>query len=105
MFNTKYPPILPGLVAAAVGAVVLTFCQPAVAQEKTVMVFEKDGAKLTLFREQRMCVGAARYAEHQDASGRVGGCWIIAEGVVLVSFLDGERGNVPVGAFKQQEGA
>lgn len=30
-----------------------------------------------------------------DSREPVPGCWVLTDGVVLVSFLDGERGNIP----------
>lgn len=64
-----------------------------------------DGSAVTLHAGRGICRGEARAAIWRPAPGSsadyVPGCWIIVtiDGtpVVLVSFLDGERGTIPVG--------
>ena len=64
-----------------------------------------DGSRVLLYPHAGPCVGSARLAEHVTAAGeRTPGCWIFLDtGVVLVSFLDGERGNIPVAKLKRPE--
>ena len=104
----RVPPILPFLAAAAVAAVTLTFCAPAPAQPVTdqPMAFAQasDGARVLLYRKAGPCVGQARFAEHVAPNGeKTPGCWVLTDGMVLVSFLDGERGNIPVSQLKLPE--
>lgn len=61
-----------------------------------------DGAKVLLYAKSGPCVGSARLAEHVSAEGeKTPGCWVLAQSYVLVSFLDGDRGNIPVGHLKR----
>ena len=56
-----------------------------------------DGARVVLHDEAGPCVGEAKLAEHIAPNGdKVQGCWLGAPGIVNVSFLDGERGSIPV---------
>ena len=56
-----------------------------------------DGARVVLHDEAGPCVGEAKLAEHIAPNGdKVQGCWLAAPGIVNVSFLDGERGSIPV---------
>jgi hypothetical protein len=56
-----------------------------------------DGARVVLYDQSGPCVGAARLAEHISPDGeKTPGCWLLLQGTVLVSFLDGERGDIPV---------
>ncbi len=61
-----------------------------------------DGAKVLLYAKAGPCVGAARLAEHVSAEGeKTAGCWVLTQSHVLVSFLDGDRGNIPVAHLKR----
>lgn len=61
-----------------------------------------DGAKVLLYAKSGPCVGQARLAEHVAADGeKTPGCWVLTSSHVLVSFLDGDRGNIPVGHLKR----
>ena len=61
-----------------------------------------DGAKVLLYAKTGPCVGQARLAEHVTPGGdKTPGCWVVTESHVLVSFLDGDRGNIPVGMLKK----
>jgi hypothetical protein len=63
-----------------------------------------DGARVLLYTKAGPCVGSARYAEHVSPEGeKTPGCWVMTENLVLVSFLDGERGNIPVAHLKKAE--
>ncbi len=57
------------------------------------------GASVTLYTGRGVCVGEARAAMWRPAPGDsrepAPGCWLLTDGVVLISFLDGERGNIP----------
>jgi hypothetical protein len=56
-----------------------------------------DGARIVLHDEAGPCVGSAKLAEYVPLSGAiVQGCWLAVPGSVTVSFLDGERGKVPL---------
>lgn len=79
---------------------------PLQAQNQQVMAFAQagDGARVLLYTQVGPCVGQARFAEHIAPGGeKTPGCWVMAEGLVLVSFLDGERGNIPVAQLKRAE--
>lgn len=64
-----------------------------------------DGSTVTLHMGRGECAGAARVAIWRPAPGRdvpaVRGCWVLAQdgSAVFVSFLDGERGDIPVGSL------
>lgn len=62
-----------------------------------------DGSTLTLHDEAGPCIGPARLAvwRSADAKTSVPGCWIAAGERVRVAYLDGDVGNVAVGAFKR----
>jgi hypothetical protein len=61
-----------------------------------------DGAKVLLYAKSGPCVGTARLAEHVAPDGeKTPGCWVLTSSHVLVSFLDGDRGNIPVGHLKR----
>ncbi len=64
-----------------------------------------DGSvRLVLHDDARMCLGDAKYAEFQEpGKPSVGGCWKISGMSVVVSFLDGDTGNIPVTAFQKYE--
>lgn len=63
-----------------------------------------DGARVVLHDKSGPCVGSARLAEHIAPNGdRVPGCWLLANDIVKVSFLDGERGNIPVAHLKKAQ--
>jgi hypothetical protein len=76
---------------------------PARAQSEVFAVAQSgDGAKVLLYAKTGLCVGQARLAEHVALSGaKTPGCWLVTESHVLISFLDGERGNIPVGDLKK----
>lgn len=79
---------------------------PLQAQNQKVVAYAQsgDGARVLLYTQTGPCVGQARFAEHIAPDGeKTPGCWVINEGVVLVSFLDGERGNIPVAQLKRAE--
>ena len=62
----------------------------------------RDGARVLLHTGAGPCVGAARLAEHVSAEGeKTPGCWLMMQGTILVSFLDGERGDIPVAHLKR----
>lgn len=62
-----------------------------------------DGATVTLHDGPGQCVGAARHAvwASADRARSVPGCWILHGDAVLVSFLDGERGDIAVGHLRR----
>jgi hypothetical protein len=69
-----------------------------------VLAFAKsgDGASIVLHEKPGPCIGRARYAEHITAQGeRTAGCWLKTSDKVLISFLDGERGDIPLVHLKQ----
>lgn len=59
-----------------------------------------DGATITLHGGAGICLGEALAAVwrpgHGSAAAPVPGCWLLVGEDVLVSFLDGERANIPV---------
>lgn len=65
-----------------------------------------DGSRVVLRDDVGPCVGKAKLAEYVPLDGAVvPGCWLAAPGHVLVSFLDGERGKVPVADLKSPAAA
>lgn len=85
------------LVAGLVGASL-----PLHATEVFAIAQSSDGAKVLLYSKSGPCLGNARLAEHVSAEGeKTPGCWVLAQSYVLVSFLDGDRGNIPVGQLKR----
>lgn len=80
------------LVLCALAAAVLP------AQARVVAVATSgDGARVELHDQSGPCVGAARLAEHVAADGqKVPGCWLADSEAVQISFLDGERGRIPL---------
>lgn len=80
------------LAAASVDAKVLAFVQSG------------DGARIVLYDEAGPCVRSAKLAEHISLNGdKVQGCWLTASGNVMVSFLDGERGTIPLAHLRPLE--
>lgn len=56
-----------------------------------------DGARIVFHDDVGPCVGRAKLAEYVPVNGAVvPGCWLATPSHVAVSFLDGERGSVPV---------
>jgi hypothetical protein len=79
---------------------------PLQAQNQQVVAFAQggDGARVLLYLATGPCVGQARLAEHIAPGGeKTPGCWVMSDGLVLVSFLDGERGNIPLAQLKRAE--
>lgn len=61
-----------------------------------------DGARILFYTQAGPCVGQARLAEHVAPGGaKTPGCWLLTASTVLVSFFDGERGDVPVSHLKR----
>lgn len=90
-----------GFVAGLVAAGVLAMCMaPPAHAAPFATVTASDGATVTLRTDRGPCLGDALLAVWQSADGQrqVPGCWVLADGgtVVLVSWLDGDRGNLPV---------
>ena len=89
---------------SVLAASVLCLAGPARA-EMFAVAQSSDGARVQLYSVAGPCVGSARLAEHISSTGeKTPGCWILAEGTVLVSFLDGDRGNIPVAHLKRVSG-
>ena len=92
--------------STVLAASLLCAAWPLQAQNQQVVAFAQsgDGARVLLYTKAGPCVGQARYAEHVAPDGeKTPGCWVMTEGVVLVSFLDGERGNIPVAQLRRAE--
>jgi len=86
---------------AAGAALVASLALPAQAQ---VLAFAQsgDGASIVLHERSGPCMGKARLAEHITAAGqRTSGCWLKTTEKVLISFLDGERDDIPLIHLKQ----
>jgi len=61
-----------------------------------------DGARVLLYSDTGPCVGGARLAEHVAPGGeKTPGCWVLYQTMVMVSFLDGERGDIPVAQLRK----
>ena len=92
--------------STVLAASLLCAAWPLQAQNQQVVAFAQsvDVARVRLYTKAGPCVGQARYAEHVAPDGeKTPGCWVMTEGVVLVSFLDGERGNIPVAQLRRAE--
>jgi hypothetical protein len=88
---------------ALLAASLLGAAWTAQAQDEVFAVAQSgDGAKVYLYAAAGPCVGQARLAEHVAPGGeKTPGCWVVNDSYVLVSFLDGDRGNIPVGLLKK----
>lgn len=89
--------------SSLIAATALCAAWPLQAQNQQVVAFAQsgDGARVLLYTEAGPCVGQARFAEHIAPAGdKTPGCWVMTEGVVLVSFLDGERGDIPTARLR-----
>ena len=89
----------------------LAFCAliacAAYAQAGVVMVATApDGSSVMLTDETGPCVDGARLAVwvSPDAQRKVAGCYRVFPQGVAVSFLDGDRGDIPHGALKAPTG-
>ena len=77
---------------------VATLAASAAAQARVIAVADSpDGARIELHDDAGICVGLAKLAEHIAKDGeKVLGCWIAVQTTITVSFLDGERANIPM---------
>jgi hypothetical protein len=67
------------------------------ADEAIAVAQSADGAHVLLYTQSGPCTGQARLAQHVAPDGeKTPGCWVMSESMVLISFLDGERGNIPL---------
>jgi hypothetical protein len=86
----------------ALAAGVMAATPPALAEKMFAFAQSSDGARVLLYDQSGPCVGAARLAEHISPDGtKTPGCWLLLQGTVLVSFLDGERGDIPVSHLRR----
>ena len=62
------------------------------------IVTADGGSSIRITREQGPCLGDAKVAQwvSRDALTVVPGCWITDGRMVYISFLDGDRADVPV---------
>lgn len=62
-----------------------------------------DGSSVTLYDDAGPCINGAKLAVwvSPDAQKRVPGCYVAGNGAVFVSFLDGDRADIPVQALKK----
>lgn len=89
------------VIIAAAG--LLAAAQPTQARVVAIAI-SGDGARIELHDQAGPCVGAARLAEHVVPGGhKVAGCWLADAQAVRISFLDGERGNIPLSHFNPVE--
>ena len=89
------------LAATLLAAVPLAQAEPPL-EKVLALAQSSDGARVLLYTHAGPCVGAARFAEHVSPDGdKTPGCWLVNRGVVMVSFLDGERGDIPVAKLKR----
>lgn len=72
--------------------------------EPVAVVTAQSGASITLTDERGPCVAEARLAiwRSPDGAARVDGCYLIVPPAgVIVSFLDGERADIPIASLKK----
>jgi len=98
------------VVGIVIGA--LATCSPARAQDigRAILVATSgDGASITLHDGRGLCVGEARAAvwASPDRTSTILGCWVAAQSspYVLVSFLDGERADIPLARLVRVAGS
>ena len=92
---------MPLVRTAALATSLLVLAWPAHA-EVFAVAQASDGAKVLFYSKAGPCVGSARLAEHVAADGeKTPGCWVLTQSHVLVSFLDGDRGNIPVAQLRR----
>lgn len=93
-----------GLTASAVVASCMTppkaRAQSADTGSAVATATASDGSVITLHTGRGPCVGEARLAVWTAPPGKiisepVPGCWLLTSGVVTISFLDGERADIP----------
>jgi hypothetical protein len=87
-----------------VGAGVALCAGLALPAQAQVLAFAQsgDGASIVLHERSGPCTGKARLAEHITAAGeRTSGCWLKTSEKVLISFFDGERGDIPLSHLKR----
>jgi hypothetical protein len=62
-----------------------------------------DGSSIIFTDERGPCIGDARLAWYvsPDARSKVPGCYVLSPQGVAVSWLDGDRGDVPMQALKK----
>jgi hypothetical protein len=87
---------------AVVASSLLAAACPALADTVFAFAQSSDGARVLLYAKPGPCVGNARFAEYiAPDGGKTPGCWLLTQNTVLVSFLDGERGDIPVAHLKR----
>ena len=62
-----------------------------------------DGARVELWKDQRICVGDARYAVYRHKATTIEGCWLSNGPAIRIVFLDGDVLVIPVQAFEQPD--
>lgn len=95
-FDTR-PGFWRGALCGAV-ATWLATCSPPSRAEPFATV-TSGGALVTLHTDAGPCVGRARLATHATVGSPdppVPGCWVLDGERVSVSWLDGDRGSIPV---------
>lgn len=87
-----------GAICALVAAGVLSMCMAPPAHAEPFATVTAGQVIVTLHTDQGPCVGRARLATFavvgSDAPP-VPGCWVLDGDQVSVSWLDGERANIP----------
>jgi hypothetical protein len=84
----------------------LLIATSAQAAEPFAVATASTGATVTLHRDAGPCVNGALLAvwSSPDARETVPGCWVIRGATVSVSWLDGDRGNIPVADLRRVTG-
>lgn len=62
---------------------------------------DTEGAFVTLHDEAGPCEDSARLAVYQQGKKTIRGCWVAVPGGIMVSFLDGQRGDIPAAHFRK----
>lgn len=97
--------VLVGLVAAGTMA---TCMAPPKARAEPFATASAGQVIVTLRTDQGPCVGRARLATFATVGSSdppVPGCWVLDGDQISVSWLDGERGNIPVADLVKVRGS
>lgn len=89
-----------GFLAGIVAAGVVAMCMAPPAHAEPFATVTAGQVIVTLRTDAGPCVGRARLATFVVVGSDdppVPGCWVLDGDQVSVSWLDGERGNIPVG--------
>lgn len=71
------------------------------ARAAVLAVATQGSVSVSITDEVGPCMGPARLAIYSDGKQRVPGCWVTGDGMVIISWLDGDQGRIPQQAFQK----